>query len=379
MASRPSQRPNRRPVEQNFAERYLLLMIISFGASVTLTRFYLELTGFPKIGNGTLHIAHVLWGGLLLYVGALFPLIFANRWAYRASAVLTGIGVGLFIDEVGKFITESTDYFYPIALPIIYAFILLSVWIYLQVKREEQRDTRAELYRALDDMKEVLDNDLDANERTRIVKGLQGVVTTETNPNTRRLAAELLDYIQAEGLDLVEWRPNALERFAAWLQGAAAHRIGRRSHRVLVLVGQAAVAVTMYFNSLLVAPPLVRAWADLEYVIRSGREQYVTSNPYWLALNVMGMVFVGTLLTVGVLSIIARREAFGVRVGIFALLWALTIVDLITFYFSQFYTTLGVLFQLVVLFLCITYRRRYLNRPPAPPPHERASHAVAAR
>jgi hypothetical protein len=24
-------------------------------------------TGYPQIGNSTLHIAHVLWGGLLLF------------------------------------------------------------------------------------------------------------------------------------------------------------------------------------------------------------------------------------------------------------------------------------------------------------------------
>src|SRR5512143_3428729 len=116
----------RRPVKREGAEKYLLVTLLSFGASVTLTRLFLELTGYPQLGGGELHIAHALWGGLLLYIASLLPLILANRWTYMAGAILAGTGVGLFIDEVGKFITQSNNYFYPLAAPIVYAFFLMS-------------------------------------------------------------------------------------------------------------------------------------------------------------------------------------------------------------------------------------------------------------
>jgi hypothetical protein len=38
-------------------------------------RFFLELSDYPQLGNDELHIAHVLWGGLLLMSGALLPLL----------------------------------------------------------------------------------------------------------------------------------------------------------------------------------------------------------------------------------------------------------------------------------------------------------------
>src|SRR5664279_4916411 len=148
----------RSPVKRQGAERYLLFTLVSFAASVVLTRLYLELTGFPQLGNGVLHIAHVLWGGLLLFIAALLPTLIANRWVYTLDAILGGIGVGLFIDEVGKFITQNNNYFFPFAAPIIYTFFLLIVLVYLQIRRPSKHDSRSELYHALDQIMELIEN-----------------------------------------------------------------------------------------------------------------------------------------------------------------------------------------------------------------------------
>jgi hypothetical protein len=117
------------------AERYLLLTIVAFVVAVVGTRWYLEATGYPQFGGGELHIAHMLWGGLLLIIAALLPLIVAAGWALTISAILTGAGTGLFIDEVGKFITASNDYFYPLAAPLIYGLLLVLILVFVLVRR----------------------------------------------------------------------------------------------------------------------------------------------------------------------------------------------------------------------------------------------------
>ena len=139
---RTSLASTRAPIKREGAERYILISLTCFGLTVAVTRVYLELAGYPQIGNSVLHIAHALWGGLLLFLSALVTLILANRWAFSVSAVLSGVGVGLFIDEVGKFITQKNDYFFPPAAPIIYSAFLLMVLLFLLVRQTRRPSPR---------------------------------------------------------------------------------------------------------------------------------------------------------------------------------------------------------------------------------------------
>ncbi len=124
-----------RPSFRDGAERYLLILIVAFIVAVVGTRWYLQATGYPQVGGGELHVAHVLWGGLLLVAAALLPLLLTGSLVLSLSAILAGAGTGLFVDEVGKFITASNDYFYPLAAPLIYGLLLALIAIFVVVRR----------------------------------------------------------------------------------------------------------------------------------------------------------------------------------------------------------------------------------------------------
>ena len=54
------------------AESELLdTFLVSAVASVLVIRVFLEATGYPQLGGGGLHVAHVLWGGFGLVFGEL--------------------------------------------------------------------------------------------------------------------------------------------------------------------------------------------------------------------------------------------------------------------------------------------------------------------
>ena len=99
---------------------YHELLIVSSVATVVAVRIGLQISGYPRIAGGSLHIAHLLWGGLLMLASALVLLTYLSRPMMRLGAVLAGVGFGLFIDELGKFITAENDYFFRPALSLIY-------------------------------------------------------------------------------------------------------------------------------------------------------------------------------------------------------------------------------------------------------------------
>lgn len=95
--------------------------------TVLVTRGALALTGFPQLGGGGLHVAHVLWGGLLMAVALVGALSWAGPVVRPLAALVGGIGFGLFIDEIGKFVTSDNDYFFEPTASLIYLVVVVLV------------------------------------------------------------------------------------------------------------------------------------------------------------------------------------------------------------------------------------------------------------
>jgi len=296
-------------------------------------------------------------------------LIFANRWVYKVSALLAGVGVGLFIDEVGKFITQSNNYFYPAAAPIIYAFFLLTVLLYLQVCRSRSRDARVELYYALDKFEEVLDHDLDAR--------LYWVNRQVTDADTARLAGVLREFLASDTLYLAFDSPGRWERWLQRVRMYGFRRITARRLKLTIVGGLSFLGLVGLLFSLafIVALIIVLALAPsgdlyLAFDLPS-RSSEAVSDPVPITyldfghlIGILAMLGLGgvvsILLMVAAVLLVIGRERRGSLLGYFGLLLSLIAVAPINFYFSQFGAVSVALAQFALLMAVILYRRRYL-------------------
>lgn len=114
------------------------IWLVTSVATVLLIRLYLWLTGYPQVGGDTLHIAHMLWGGLGMVIAFAMVMLFTHPNWKPIAAFVGGIGFGTFIDELGKFITQDNDYFFRPTISIMYGvFIVLYLLArYFDRKRE---------------------------------------------------------------------------------------------------------------------------------------------------------------------------------------------------------------------------------------------------
>ena len=142
-------------------------------ATVLIVRTELYLTNYPQVGGNGLHIAHLLWGGLLMLTSLSILLAFVVASARRVAAVLGGIGLGLFIDEVGKFVTSDNNYFFKPAATIIYCFFVAFFLIIRQVERTREFTHREYLLNTIEAVKELPMMRMSEERRQRALRMLE--------------------------------------------------------------------------------------------------------------------------------------------------------------------------------------------------------------
>lgn len=156
---------DRKLVRDIQGENLLELFLVTAVASILGIRFFLAMTGYPQVGGHGLHIAHVLVGGLFMLIGIVILLSFLNRSSRDLAAVLGGFGFGAFIDELGKFVTSDSNYFFQPTVGLIYVTFIL---LYALIKKINSRRWLTEeerLINVLEISKEAVLKDMDAREK----------------------------------------------------------------------------------------------------------------------------------------------------------------------------------------------------------------------
>ncbi len=216
------------------AAAHLRLFVLVGVVTVLVTRAFLALTDYPKLGggagNGGLHISHMLWGGLLMLVGLLLMLVFTGVASRRRGALTGGVGFGLFIDEVGKLV--ATDgYFYPPAPGLIYlSFVALTGLAWWVARRaRSDRQEAPEAFRAacaVDIALQGLRCGLTARERCEAVRRLRG---TDAPPTAVDVAlAALIEAVPERPAREPAPHHEVLERVRVWASARVTQLVAKK-------------------------------------------------------------------------------------------------------------------------------------------------------
>ncbi len=135
-------------------------------------RFFLKISNYPRLGGDVLHISHMLWGGLLMFIAIILLLTLMNNEVKRIAAIIGGLGFGTFIDELGKFITSDNNYFYQPTFALIYIFFVLIYLLLHFIENRHEFTDKEYLVNSIDLMKDAVINDLDSNEKAQAIQYL---------------------------------------------------------------------------------------------------------------------------------------------------------------------------------------------------------------
>jgi hypothetical protein len=287
----------------------LELFLIAGVCTVLVVRWLLDLTGYPRLGGGGLHVAHLLYGGLLMLAALLLLFRFLDRRIQYTGAVLSGIGFGLFIDEIGKFLTADNDYFFRPAIAIIYV-LFVGLFLLLRIAAVRSLSPTESLANALVLLVDGADGTIDARTRQQVVQLL-----AHADPD-HPLRAPLAAYTAG----LVE---------RGWLFAAIA-RAGRTPARLY----DAAVANPWFERGLVavVAIYAVAAIGSMVVVLASGTAAAWTTAP---DIAQTGSTVAGALLVVRGVVELPRSRPRAYRWFLRGVLVWLLVTQVFVFYQSQ--------------------------------------------
>jgi hypothetical protein len=226
--------------------RRLDLFLVCAVGSVIGNRVFLIITGYPQLGNGTLHISHAIWGALMMAIAIIFSISFLAPNNRTFIAFIGGCGFGWFIDELGKFITRDVNYFFQPTIALIYIVFIAMYLVFRGIQRREYSADEAVL-NGLEALKSAAIGELSEARRTAAVALLD---RTGADDAVARQVRALLD----DQSGLPNPRPNRFERAGRQIRDSYLRIASRRWYMRavtwwFVVIGSLQLAVAIVLSA----------------------------------------------------------------------------------------------------------------------------------
>lgn len=337
------------------ASNLLLDFLIWALLSLFGTRLFLVIFNNPEIGRGNWHIAHVLWGGLAMLVGIIIFIVYYGKKSIRYASIFAGIGWGMFIDEIGKYVTRDNNYWFRPAIIFIYISFVFLFFLYRILEKKSRQNRSSLWHELLEDCEEIFNNDLEKNEKKELLLKIKKYEKFIPSPAEKKILVDLKQLVESITpiRDKHEFDPAKL--IAASLQ-ATYNRLFKRK---VVFYGLFVYSLWYIFDKAVDATRLLFN-PDKVALLQNYYSHYdffSKADVYMISLKFIIEVFVAMLFTVGLVYWLRKKTVIGIRFYQLGLLVNIFIGSLIKFYFEQFSGVFSLILALIVWTWLDSYRR----------------------
>jgi hypothetical protein len=219
-----------------YAGRDIELFMVVAVATILIVRSVLAATGWPQLGGGKIHFAHLLWGGLGMLIALILYMAMEGRFWKQLATLAAGIGFGLFIDELGKFITSDNDYFFKPVFAFIYL-IFVAIFIVtralLTVDHPSPQVALVNLFRLTSEGAVRPWDESESAEAQRLLAECD-----QNDPTVQGLAP-----LVAEMAGRAREQLGPYERMKTWVGQHYASLVGKRAFKAVLVVYLAVIAL----------------------------------------------------------------------------------------------------------------------------------------
>lgn len=342
-------------VKSNDASDLVMTVMVWGVLSVLVTRAYLIIAKNPMIGFGQWHFAHVLWGGMLMLIAMILVLAFEGKRVRKYGAILCGIGWGLFVDEIGKYLTRDNNYWFRPAIIFIYISFVCLFLIYRYLERVEVKTSTHLFYAVLNRMEEIVEDDLEINEKKSLQNNLKKLLET-TKPGNLQIISEgilmALKKIKAKK----DQNRRSFKMFIKDIFNISYDKVFKRN---LFTYGLWTFSVYYATEKLIDIVRILMSGEKMALIQKFYQDYnfFGRADVYMIVFKLVFEVIASILFLLGARYFWSKKRVRGIRFFKYGLYVSIFFVSIFRFYFEQFEAVYEVLISVIVLEILNRYRQ----------------------
>jgi hypothetical protein len=333
-------------VKRENASELILTVLISAVFSLLGARLFLELTGYWQLGQGNWHIAHALWGGLIMTGGMCLELIFHGSKIKKVTAVIFGLGLGSFLDEIGKYLSKDNNYFFQPAIIFMYIIFIILFLVYRYLEKSTSKDKSTLLYQVINQLEDVAEDDIDLKEKDKMLFKLKMVAEDKSNQKTVELARKLIELVKSIPANKID-KEGFYHLVYQWGKRYFYNKIFRRKLVLNILLILAGLYIVTGVADSLFLLPRFRQNELFEWWF-GGLDLLTKSSATLFGLKSLSDVITSVLFIFGIYWVIKRKKRRGINFFQYGLLVNIFLTSVFRFYFEQFSGVFGLAVSIVI-------------------------------